>query len=79
MNFASIGRPKMAWYDERKSATSNVLCTEVLLCAEGDWQAYTTYGVCSLAGHNPVEGFITGSHLAEVELHLAQRLCEDDV
>jgi hypothetical protein len=27
----------------------------------------------------PVEGFITSSHLAEVELHLAQRLCEDDV
>jgi hypothetical protein len=38
-----------------------------------------TYGVCSLSGHNLVEGFVTGSHLAEVELHLAQRLCEDDV
>jgi hypothetical protein len=24
MNLASIGCPKMAWYDERKSATSNV-------------------------------------------------------
>jgi hypothetical protein len=56
-----------------------VLCTEVLLCAEGDRQAYTTYGVRSFAGHDPVEGFITSSHLAEVELHLAQRLCEDDV
>jgi hypothetical protein len=29
--------------------------------------------------HNPVEGFITRSHLAEMELHLVQRLCEDDV
>jgi hypothetical protein len=52
---------------------------EVLLCAEGDQQAYTTYGIRSLAGHNPIEGFITSGHLAEVELHLAQRLCEDDV
>jgi hypothetical protein len=24
MNMASIGHPKMAWYDERKFATSNV-------------------------------------------------------
>jgi hypothetical protein len=24
MNLASIGRPRMAWYDERKSVTSNV-------------------------------------------------------
>jgi hypothetical protein len=24
MNLASIGRPRMAWYDERKSATSNI-------------------------------------------------------
>jgi hypothetical protein len=30
-------------------------------------------------GHNPVEGFVRSSHLAEVKLHLAQRLCEDDV
>jgi hypothetical protein len=56
-----------------------VLRSEVLLCAEGDWQAYTTYGVHSLAGHNPIEWFITGSHFGEVELHLARRLCEDDV
>jgi hypothetical protein len=56
-----------------------VLYTEVLLCAEGDRQAYTTYGVCSFAGHDPVEGFITSGHLAEVELHLAQHLREDDV
>jgi hypothetical protein len=52
---------------------------EVLLYAKGDQQAYTTYGVRSLAGHDPVEGFIRSGHLAEVELHLAQRLCEDDV
>jgi hypothetical protein len=58
---------------------SQVLCTEVLLCAEGDQQTYTTYGVHSFARHDPVEGFISSSHLAEVELHLAQRLCEDDV
>jgi hypothetical protein len=24
MNLASIGRPRMAWYDERKSVTSNI-------------------------------------------------------
>jgi hypothetical protein len=30
-----------------------VLCAEVLLCAEGDRQAYTTYGVRSLAGMTP--------------------------
>jgi hypothetical protein len=38
-----------------------------------------TYGVRSLAGHNPVEGFITSGHLVEVELHLAQHFYEDDV
>jgi hypothetical protein len=44
---------------------------EVFLYAKGDWKAYTTYGVRSLAGHNPVEGLIAGSHLVQVELHLA--------
>jgi hypothetical protein len=44
-----------------------------------DRQAYTTYGVRSLAGHNPVEGFITSDHLGEVELHLGQCFYEDDV
>jgi hypothetical protein len=48
-------------------------------CAKGDQQAYMTYGVGSFAGHDPIEGFITSGHLVEVELHLAQRLCEDDV
>jgi hypothetical protein len=38
-----------------------------------------TYGVCSLAGYDPVEGFVASSHLVEVEVHLSQRLCEDDV
>jgi hypothetical protein len=56
-----------------------VLCAEVLLCAEGDRQAYTIYGVRSLAGHNPVEGLVAGSHLVQVEVHLSERLCEDDV
>jgi hypothetical protein len=59
----------MAWYDERKSATSNVTYSVRKF----------SYGVCSLAGHDPVEGFITGSHFGEVELHLAYRLCENDV
>jgi hypothetical protein len=27
----------------------------------------------------PVEGLIAGDHLVEVELHLAQCLCEDDI
>jgi hypothetical protein len=64
MKLASIGRLKIAWYEEQKSATSNqVLCTEVLLCAKCDRQGYTTYGVRSLAGHDPVEGFITSGHL----------------
>jgi hypothetical protein len=52
---------------------------EVLLCAKGDWKAYTIYGVRGLSGNNPVEGFVTSRHLAEVELHLVQRFCEDDV
>jgi hypothetical protein len=51
----------MAWYDERKSATSNVTYSVRKF----------SYGVCSLVGHDPVEGFITGSHFGEVELHLA--------
>jgi hypothetical protein len=38
-----------------------------------------SYGVCSLAGHNPVEGFIEGGNLVEVEVHPSERLCEDDV
>jgi hypothetical protein len=53
----------MAWYEEWKSATSNV--------------SYSVWKFSSV--HNPVVGFVTSSHLAEVELHLAQRLCEDDV
>jgi hypothetical protein len=48
-----------------------VLCAEVLLCAEGDRQAYTIYGVRSLAGHNPVEGLVAGSHLVQVDVHLS--------
>jgi hypothetical protein len=27
----------------------------------------------------PVEGFIAGGHLVEVEVHLSELLCEDDV
>jgi hypothetical protein len=50
-------------------AKCQVLCAEVLLCTKGDWRAYTTYGVCSLAGHDPVEGLIVGGHLDEVEVH----------
>jgi hypothetical protein len=38
-----------------------------------------TYGVRSFAGHNPVEGLITSGHLVEVEIHLSERFCEDDV
>jgi hypothetical protein len=72
MNTTSIGRLKMARYEERKSATSNVrYSVQVLLRAEGDRQTYTTYGVCSLAGHDPVEGFVTSGHFGEVEFHLS--------
>jgi hypothetical protein len=73
MNLVSIGRPKMAWYEERKSVTfeRQVLRSEVFLRAEGDRQAHATYGVCGLAGHDPVKGFIAGGHFGEVELHLA--------
>jgi hypothetical protein len=28
MNLVNIGRPRMAWYEERKSATSNVKYSE---------------------------------------------------
>jgi hypothetical protein len=56
-----------------------VFCTEVLLCAEGDRQPYTTYVVHSFAGHDPIEGLVAGGHLVEVELHLAQRLYDDDI
>jgi hypothetical protein len=38
-----------------------------------------TYGVCSLAGHDPVEGLVAGDHLVEDKLHLAQCLREDDI
>jgi hypothetical protein len=38
-----------------------------------------TYGVRSLAGHDPIEGLIACSHLVEVEVHLLARLREDDV
>jgi hypothetical protein len=64
---------------EVRDLEGQIFHTEVLLCAEGDWQAYMTYVVCSLAGHNPVEWFVAGGHLVEVELHLSERLCEDDV
>jgi hypothetical protein len=52
---------------------------EVFLCAKGDRQALTTFEERSIAGHNPIEGFITSGHLDEVELHFLQRLYEDDV
>jgi hypothetical protein len=52
---------------EVRDFEGQVLRSEVLR-AEGDRQAYATYGVCSLAGHDPVEGFITRSHFGEVEL-----------
>jgi hypothetical protein len=64
---------------EVRDLKHQVLCAEVFVCAKGDWQAYTTYGVCSFAGYNPVEGLITGGHLVEVEVHLSERFCEDDV
>jgi hypothetical protein len=64
---------------EVRDLKHQVLYTEVLLRANGDQQEYTTYGVRSLAEHNPIEGFITIGHLGEVELHFAQHLCEDDV
>jgi hypothetical protein len=38
-----------------------------------------TYGLCGLAGHDPVGGIIAGGHLVEVEVHLSERFCEDDV
>jgi hypothetical protein len=47
-----------------------VLRAEVLLCSKGDRQANMTYGVRSLAGHDPIEGLIACSHLVEVEVHL---------
>jgi hypothetical protein len=56
-----------------------VLRTEVLLCAKDDRQTYTTYGVCNLAWHDPLEGFVAGGHLVEVEVHLSKCHCEDDV
>jgi hypothetical protein len=48
-----------------------VLRAEVLLCAKGDWQAYTTYAVRSLAGLDPVEGFVTGSYLMSKSIFLS--------
>jgi hypothetical protein len=38
-----------------------------------------TYGVRSLARHNPIEGLVAGGHLVEVKFHLAQCFCEDDI
>jgi hypothetical protein len=38
-----------------------------------------SYGVRSLTGHDPIEGLIASGHLVEVELYLAQCLCEDDI
>jgi len=38
-----------------------------------------TYGVSPLAGHDPVEGLVTGLHLAEVEAHLPKCGGEDDI
>jgi hypothetical protein len=35
--------------------------------------------VRSFAGYNPVQGLITGGHLVEVEVHLSECFCEDDV
>jgi hypothetical protein len=64
---------------EVRDLKRQVLRTEVLLCAKGDRQTYTTYGVCSLAGHDPVEGFAASGYLVEVEVHLSDRLYEDDV
>jgi hypothetical protein len=64
---------------EVRDLERQVLRTEVLLCAKGDRKAYTTYGVHSLAGHDPVVGFIVGSHLVQVEVHLSESLFEDDV
>jgi hypothetical protein len=38
-----------------------------------------TYGACSLAGHDPVEGLVAGGHFIEVEVHLSEHLYEYDV
>jgi hypothetical protein len=56
---------------EVRDLERQVLCAEVLHCAEGDRQAYMTYGVRSLAGHDPVRGFIACSHLVEVKVYLS--------
>jgi hypothetical protein len=55
---------------EVRDLERQVLRAEVLLCTKGDRQAYPTYGVRSLAGHDPIEGLIACSHLVEVEVHL---------
>jgi hypothetical protein len=36
-------------------------------------------GYATLPGTTPVEGLIAGSHFVEVEVHLSERFCEDDV
>jgi hypothetical protein len=64
---------------EVRDLECQIFRAEVALCDEGDRQAYMTYGVCSLAGYNTIEGFIIGSHLGEDKVHLSQRFCEDDV
>jgi hypothetical protein len=64
---------------EVRDLERQVLRAEVVLFAKGDRQAYTTYGVCSLAKYDPVEGFVASGHLGEVEFHLLQHFGEDDV
>jgi hypothetical protein len=81
MNLVSIGRPKIAWYEEQKSATSNVRYSVRKFSYVPNVTGRHTrpMGYAALPGTTPVEGFITSGHLAEVEFHLAQRFCEDDV
>jgi hypothetical protein len=71
----------MAWYDEQKFATSNIKYSIRKFSSVSKVTGRHTrpMGYAAFAGHNPVEGFVTSSHLAEVELHHAQCLCEDDV
>jgi hypothetical protein len=40
----------MAWYEELEP---QVFCMEVLLCAKGDREAYTTYGYAAFPGTTP--------------------------
>jgi hypothetical protein len=81
MNMASIDRPKIAWYEERKFVTSNIkyFLRKFSSVPKVIGRHTRPMGYAALPGHNPVKGFITSGHLVEVELHLAQRLCDDDV